>query len=242
MINAIVPELHRHVFGLGIPETIGCREAMWLVNHPEADIQWQRDEPSGIVSTRWERGAVMRYSLQMIPTADYVDMIMTIENLSVVTYHEVFAFNCVSPARAPEFKDPSLTRTYLSRQGQPTPLAHTTRRTSPRPTIDVYATQRHGTALPPFAEAFEATSPESSDGSWMAIVSETGDAYLGVTTPDALFLFHNTALGCIHAAPYFGGLSPGQHATVTSRVYVSTGTLQDFRERAHADRMAGSAQ
>ena len=31
MVNATSPHLGNQVFGLGIPETIGCRERMWLV-------------------------------------------------------------------------------------------------------------------------------------------------------------------------------------------------------------------
>ena len=39
-VRAQVPRLDNQAFALGIPETIGCREAM-LVNFPEAKIEWQ---------------------------------------------------------------------------------------------------------------------------------------------------------------------------------------------------------
>jgi len=48
-VKAKVPGLDNQAFMLGIPETIGCREAM-LVNFPEARIEWQGPDPEGVVS------------------------------------------------------------------------------------------------------------------------------------------------------------------------------------------------
>ncbi len=229
MVNAVVPHLDRQVFGLGIPETIGSREQMWLVNHPEAEIHWQVDPIQGSVSTTWAQQGQIRYGLQHLAAQDYVDLVMTIENQSVTPWHGVFAFNCVSPAKAPGFRDSSLTRTYLSLDEEPVPLANLPRIQGPRPTITVYPTQGH--AEPPFAQAFEATSAIDSDGSWLVVVSEAGDAYMATTTAEASFLFTNTAFGCIHAAPSFGDIAPHDAVTVKSRVYFSKGGLGDFLAR-----------
>ena len=237
MVNAVVPQLDRQVFGLGIPETIGSREQMWLVNHPEAEIHWQVDQTQGRVSTTWTKEGQVRYRLQLIPAEDYVDLVMTIENESVTPWHEVFAFNCVSPAKAPGFRDSSLSRTYLSVEEQPVPLENLPRIQGPRPTVTVYPTQAHVGHLPPFAQAFEATSPVESDGSWLVVVSEAGDAYMATTTSEASCLFNNTAFGCIHAAPSFGDIAPHDEVTVNSRVYFSKGNLGDFLARYEAYRM-----
>jgi len=105
MCNAVVPNLSRQVFGLGIPETIGCRERMWLVNHSDVTIQWHTDSESGVVSTKWSKDELMEYHLNLLPGEDYVDLEIAIKNQSDFTWHDVFAFNCVSPARAPDFED-----------------------------------------------------------------------------------------------------------------------------------------
>lgn len=231
MVNALVPLMDKQIFGLGIPETIGSREQMMLVNHSEATIHWTVDQTQGSVSTTWAREGLIRYELLIIPAEDYVDLVMTVENQTDSTWHGVFAFNCISPARAPAFRDSSLRRTFLSMNQQATSLAALPRVQGPRPTITIYPTQTHAQEMPSFAEAFQATSPIASDGSWVAVVSEPGDAYMATVTADASFLFTNTKFGCIHAAPFFGNIAPQEERTVESRVYFSKGSLQDFLER-----------
>jgi hypothetical protein len=180
----------------------------------------------------------MTYTLRIVPAVDYVDLEMTITNLSDEIWHEVFAFNCVSPARAPAFEDSAMQRTYMQVQGQPQALAHTTRIQGRRPGMGIYAVLQHTDHMPPFAEAFQATSPNQSDGAWMAKIADTGDAYMATTTQDALFLFNNTNLGCIHAAPNFGDIEPADAVTVSSRVYFAKGSLQDFIKRYDADHLS----
>jgi len=238
MVNAVVPGLGRQVFGLGLPETIGCREHMWLVNHPDAEIQWRKDETRGRVSTTWAKEGLIRYTLHLTPTEDYVDVFMAIGNQSESAWHEVFAFNCVSPARAPGFRDTSLIRTYLAVHHQAVSLANLPRITGSNSTIGVYPTEEHIDRLPPFAQAFEATSPVPSDGSWMVVVSAAEDAYMATTTTNASFFFNNTSFGCIHAAPFFGEIEPQGEVTVNSRVFLSKGGLGDFLERYGARRIS----
>ena len=71
-----VPRLDNQAFALGIPETIGCREAM-LVNFPEAKIEWQGPDGEGVVSCSWGPGGRISYSLRLVPAVDYVDVEMT---------------------------------------------------------------------------------------------------------------------------------------------------------------------
>jgi hypothetical protein len=209
---------------------------MWLVNHPDAQVQWTVDEHDGRVSTVWARDGEIRYTLQLIPAADRVDLVMTIRNLSGIGWHGVFAFNCVSPAKAQGYRDPSLERTYMSVDGRATALAGIPRTAGPRAGVTVYPTRRHGERLPPFARAFQATSPVPTDDSWLVVIAENGESHMATTTGDASFLFTNTAFGCIHAAPSFGDLAPGTEATVRSRVYFSQGGLEAFLRRHASDR------
>ena len=228
MINALVPDLNGQIFGLGVPETIGSQEQMMLVNHSNAEIHWETDERTGSVSTTWARKDHLRYVLEIVPSKNYVDLVMTVENQSSSTWHDVFALNCVSPANAPSLRDSLHERTYISVEGEPVPLEKLPKVQGLRPTITVYPTKFHAERLPPFAGAFEATNPVHSDGSWVIVVSEDQESYMATATGDASFLFTNTKFGCIHAAPSFGNLAPGEARTVVSRVYLTRGSLQDF--------------
>jgi hypothetical protein len=55
MVNATSPHLDDQVFGLGVPETIGSREHMWMANHSEVVVKWETDKTTGIVSTMWRQ-------------------------------------------------------------------------------------------------------------------------------------------------------------------------------------------
>jgi hypothetical protein len=71
-VTARVPALGNQAFALGIPETIGCREAM-LVNFPEAKIDWQGPDEHGVVSCSWGPGGRIAYTLRLVPADDYID-------------------------------------------------------------------------------------------------------------------------------------------------------------------------
>jgi hypothetical protein len=45
---------------------------------------------------------------------------------------------------------------------------------------------------------------------------------------EAAFLFDNLDRCCIHAAPSFGDIGPGEASTTVSRFYLARGTLDDF--------------
>ena len=78
-VTARVPNLDNQAFALGIPETIGCREAM-LVNFTEAKVEWQGPDAEGVVSCSWGPGGRISYSLRLIPADDLVDVEMTVRN------------------------------------------------------------------------------------------------------------------------------------------------------------------
>lgn len=237
-VTARVPALDNQVFALGVPETIGCREAM-LVNFPEAKIKWQGPDREGVVSCSWGPGGRISYSLRLIPAVDYVDVEMTIRNHTEFLWHDVFAFNCLNPIQAPVFKDWKLERTYMSAQGQPLPMAQTTRVKGHMPTVGFYLPERIQLGQESvFVRGFGATSPDRTDGSWIATLSEPAGAYMAAAAMNAAFLFDNLDRCCIHAAPGFGDIGPGEASTTVSRLYLAKGTLDIFLKRQEADRPA----
>ena len=89
---ARVHELNRQSFALGIPETIGSSEGM-ILNFPEAEISWQGPDANGVVSHSWLSNGKIFYAVKIIPERDYVDIEMTIKNISGNDWTNVFSFN-----------------------------------------------------------------------------------------------------------------------------------------------------
>jgi creatinine amidohydrolase len=241
-VTARVPGLDNAVFALGIPETIGCREAM-LVNFPEAKIEWQRPNADGAVTCSWGPGGRVSYSLRLTPAADYVDVEMTVRNHTEFLWHDVFAFNCLNPIQAPVFQDWKLERTYMSKQSKPFRMGRTTRVKGHMPTVGFYLPERIKAGQESvFVRGFGATSPDRTDGSWIVTLSEPAGAFMAATAMEAAFLFDNLDRCCLHAAPSFGDIGPGENSTTVSRLYLARGTLDEFLKRQEADRPELSAR
>jgi acetyl esterase/lipase len=235
-VTAKVPDLNGQVFSLTVPETIGCREAM-LLNFPEATVKWAGPDPRGVVSCSWGPGGRIQYSVRIIPANDYVDVEMTVRNHTEFFWHDVFAFNCLNPTGAPDFKDWTLERTYMSSQGKPLCLAQTQRVKGSMPTVGFYLPDRTEPGKESvFVRGFRATSPNRTDGSWIVTLSQPEGSYMAAAVVDAAFLFDNLDRCCIHAAPSFGDIGPGQTKAAVSRFYLARGSLEDFLTRYTADR------
>ncbi|MCZ7639188.1 MAG: hypothetical protein M5U12_25905 [Verrucomicrobia bacterium] len=82
---------------------------------------------------------------------------------------------------------------------------------------------------------FRATSPDRTDGSWIITLSEPSGASLAATADEIAFLFDNVDRCCIHAAPSFGHIGPGEAGTAVSRFYLPRGTIETFRQRFRED-------
>jgi hypothetical protein len=180
-VTARVPALGNQAFALGIPETIGCREAM-LVNFPEAKIDWQGPDEHGVVSCSWGPGGRIAYTLRLVPADDYIDVEMTIRNHTEFLWRDVFAFNCINPIQARTFQDWKLQRTYMSREGKPFRMSETTRVQGHMPTVGFYLPEhvRAGEESV-FVRGFGATSPDRTDGSWIVTLSEPAGSYMAAT-------------------------------------------------------------
>jgi len=173
----------------------------------------------------------------MVPARDYVDVAMTVTNHTEFFWHDVFAFNCLNPVRAPDFNDWTLERTYMSSQGKPLCLARTQRVRGHRPTVGFYLPDRVEAGKESvFVRGFGATSPDRTDGSWIVTLSQPQGAYMAVSVVETTFLFNNLDRCCIHAAAGFGDIGPGQAGATVSRFYLARGSLEDFLKRWEADR------
>ncbi len=234
---AQVPLLGNQTFSLGIPETIGSSEGM-ILNFPEVVIKWNQPEESGAVGYRCVAEGKVDYSVRLVPDVDFVDVTMNIKNISAKQWTNVFSFNCLNPVNAPKFKDWHLERTYMSKNGKPFRMDGTTRiNEGAKPfmrTLQFYLHEDYE-EVSPFVRGFRSTSPDKTDGSYIVTLSEDGDAYMGATSPKALFLFNNLDRCCIHSATTFGDIAPGKETSVRVRLYLARGTLEDFLNRYYSD-------
>ncbi|HUU21502.1 MAG TPA: hypothetical protein VM389_03115 [Phycisphaerae bacterium] len=223
------------VFALGMPETIGCRERM-ILNFPEVKIQWTGPDADGAVASEWTTAGRIKYAVRLVPGSDHVDVEMTITNLSEQLWHDVFAFDCVNPVQAEPFKDWKLARTWMSSHGKPMRMDGTRRVQGRMPTVGFYTHEQTPWGLEsPFVHGFGATSPNRTDGAWIVTLSDPPGSYMAATSPDSLFLFDNLDRCCIHSAPSFGDIGPGESSTTVCRVYFADGGLDDFLKRYQAD-------
>jgi hypothetical protein len=237
---ARVPGLGGQSFSLGIPETIGSRERM-ILNFPEVDgkLAWTGPGADGSIQSEWTTRGVIHYRARLVPGEVWVDIEMTIQNLSGATWHDVFAFNCLNPTGAREFQDWKLERTYMEHEGQPYRMAQTTRVQGHMPTVQFYVHEQ----TPPgqessFVRGFSAISPHRTTGSWIVTLSEDGQSHMAATSLDSLFLFNNLDRCCIHAAPNFGDIGPGERSSTVARLYLAHGGLDEFLARLATDRDA----
>ena len=235
--TAQVPIFGNQRFSLGIPETIGERRGM-ILNFPGVEIHWNPPEESGAVSYRYVAEGNVDYSVRLVPDADFVDVEMRVKNVSEKGWREVFFFNCLNPTAAPAFKDWKLERTYMSKDGEPFRMDGTTRiNEGPQPfmkTLQFYVHEDYD-PVSKFVEGFRSTSPDKTDGSYIMTMSEDGGSYMGATSPKSVFLFDNLDRCCIHSAPTFGDIGPGEEKKVTARLYFGKGSLEDFLKRYYAD-------
>jgi hypothetical protein len=235
-VRARVPAPDHQAFALGIPETIGCREAL-LVNFPEARVWWQGPDAYGAVTCAWGPGGRISYSLRLVPAVDFVDVEMTVRNHTELLWRDVFAFNCLNPIDAPAFKDWKLERTYMSKQGRPFRMSETTRVKGHMPTVGFYLPEYVAAGTESvFVRGFGATSPDRTDGSWIVTLSHPTGSYMAAAAMETAFLFDNLDRCCLHAAPSFGDIGPGEASTVVSRLYLAKGTLEEFQKRLEAER------
>ena len=122
-------------------------------------------------------------------------------------------------------------------------MSESTRVKGHMPTVGFYLSERVAAGTESvFVRGFGATSPDRTDGSWIVTLSEPAGSYMAAAAMEAAFLFDNLDRCCLHAAPSFGDIGPGEASTTVSRLYLAKGTLEDFRRRLEADRVALAAR
>jgi hypothetical protein len=218
-------------FSLGFPEAIGdAAQALW---YGSIQPEWKQAARGRWVSTGRQNG-VLTYSLAITPHDDYVDADITLTNDGKQAWKQGMAFNCFNCGSS-ILRDNECLRHFVRVGGKFRRLVATPRVFGPRPTIQLYAVEGGPPAAQiPFVSNFRCTSPAVAEG-WMAIVSPDGKRLAAAVSRPALFLFQNMEYSCIHSAPGFGPVRPGETKQARTRLYFVTASLEDWHRRMRSE-------
>lgn len=215
-------------FGLGIPESIGdSAQARWFGTlKPE----WKELDDGAWQSIGREPGE-LTYVLTVRPGEETVDIEIALTNESGRTWREGMAFNCFQVGGSPALRDHDCVRHWVRANGRFQRLVEVPRVFGPRATVQLYSVEgaRPGMEIP-FVASFRATPDVALEG-WMAVRAPDDRRMAAVASKPALFLFQNMEYSCIHSAPSFGTLAPGQTGRALTRIYFVEATLEEWRRR-----------
>ena len=217
------------VFDLNIPEEIGdiaqiTSEGSFL------RVDWVEQSPGQWFSTGRLAGECS-YEVTLVLTDDTVDIQILLTNESNRVWQHGTAFNHFSPHDCPSVRDFEVLRHWVRVGDVFQPLSQLPRVFSGRPGVQVFnVLGAPPVSQLPFANAFQATPSFTAEG-WIAIQSRDGSRLVAIVAKPALFLFQNSEFTCIHAAPDFGTLAPGQFAVTQTRIYFVQSTLLEWYTR-----------
>ncbi len=224
-----VPGFEGDVFNLNIPESIGPTDmSRWF------DIikcTWQEQEDGNWMGHGWVEGEI-EYTVDVQISDDYVDFIIRLTNRSEKAWGETQAFNCFSNRYAASVRDHECKRHWVRTEGEFKRLIEVPRVFGPRPALQLYSVEGapEGKDIP-FVEAFHSTPEDVAIEGWIAIQARDGKHMVAVVSKPALYTFQNREYSCIHSAPTFGSLGPGETGTALTRVYFVEATLEDWYSR-----------
>jgi hypothetical protein len=220
------------VFCVNVPECIGDTAQATFLSEFES-IRWAKLAGAWSVTARAQDE--LSYRLLAIPGQDTLDIEIHLTNESDRVWEQSMAFNCFSCYEAPAVRDFELVRHHIGARNPDELLRRLPRRASARSGVQVFGVNG---APPidqiPFAAAFQATAPFVAQD-WLAVSSRDGRRLVAAVSKPALFLFQNCEFACIHSAPGFGRLAPGQSARALTRLYFVEDSLRGWYARMRAE-------
>jgi hypothetical protein len=223
-----VPAFPGEAFRLTLPEAIGdASRAIWT-----GDLaQTWTEHGIGRWKTQAHSDGELEFVLTLTPGYDTVDIDVSVTNKSARLWTHSMAFCCLNCAASPSLADFECARHWVRAGARFRRLVEMPRKYSGRPTIQVYSIQGAPPAMEiPFAAQFDATPDVVPEG-WLAIQSRDGNRLAAVVSNPALFLFQNMEYSCVHCAPSFGALGPGQVGSASTRMYFVQASIHDWYRR-----------
>ena len=224
-----VPGFEGDVFSLNFPENIGASH----------DSRWFRDVVASweeLDSGNWLGGGIvegiLKYSIDVSIHEDHVDFVMKLTNLSSENWKQTMAFNCFNNGSAASVRDHECKRHWVRTKGEFKRLIELPRVFGPRPALQLYSVEGAPPGKDiPFVSRFQSTPDDVAIEGWMAIRTRDDKRMVAVVAKPALYTFQNREYSCIHSAPSFGALKPGETGTAFSRIYFVEASLEEWYER-----------
>jgi len=211
-------------------------QGTWVPNH---NWEWRED---GTFACMGRAAAGVRYTLEMRPGTDLVDIRVTVKNLGTKTLQDLFGGMCVDIRRNVLMYGPTLERAFVSAKGALVPMGHRQVAGSAHGVMSVFFLNGTPAEKRWIPEAWAAygwgMSTIEIDSAVAAVVSTDGGWTVGVWFWPCQMVTGNSRLpwyGCIHSNPSFGTLVPGKSASAVGRIYIAKGGLQEIWTRMEAD-------
>jgi hypothetical protein len=229
VIISDVPAFPGEGFGMGFPEAVGDAAACrWP---PGMKLEW-RPLDGGAWECVGRAEGELSYCLTVTATDDTVDVHQAVTNESPRHWDMSLAFNCFQCGAAPSIRDHECLRHWCGWNGEPRRLIEVPRQFGPRPTIQTYSVEGAPAGRDiPFVANFGSTPEGVTLEGWLAIQSHDGKGLVAVVSKPALFLFQNMEYSCVHSAPGFGALAPGETGTALTRMYFVQSSVADWHAR-----------
>ena len=224
-----VPGFEGDVFSLNFPESIGPTDAArWF---DTIQCRWEKTDDILWKGYGWVEG-VLSYTMQVDIFEDYVEFLNRLRNESQAIWKETLAFNCFNNGSALSVRDHECKRHWVRSGGEFKRLIEIPRKFGPRPALQLYSVEGAPVGKDiPFVNGFRSTPENVAIEGWMAIRSRDDSHMVAVVSKPALLTFQNREYSCIHSAPGFGALKPGQVGSALTRVYFVKATLADWYQR-----------
>jgi hypothetical protein len=224
-----VPGFEGDIFRLNFPESIGPTAAAKWFN--TIQCSWEEIDDAHWEGKGWVEGA-LSYAVKVYMLRDCVDFLITLTNDSYEIWEETLAFNCFNCGSALSVRDHECKRHWVRTGGEFKRLIEIPREFGPRPALQLYSVKGapEGKDIP-FVRNFRSTPENVAVEGWMAIRSRDDRRMVAVVSKPALFTFQNREYSCIHSAPGFGALKPGESGSALTRVYFVEATLEDWYHR-----------
>ena len=227
-----VPVFPGEGFHLGIPESIGdAARSVWF---GAVEPAWEQLDGGAWRQTA-RRDGELSYAITVTPHEDVVELRLSLTNESDREWAQSQAFNCFGCGGAGSVSDHECVRHWCGVGGELKRLIEVPRRFSSRATVQLYSVEGAPPGMEiPFVANFAAT-PEVVLEGWLAIQSRDGTRLVATASKPTLFLFQNMEYSCIHAAPGFGHLKPGETGEATNLIYFVEGSVEGWRRRMMAE-------
>jgi len=224
-----VPGFKNDLFTLNYPEAIGpANKSHWFNT---IKCSWKELATGDWKGTGKVEG-ILEYTIDVKVYEDTVDFYQELTNHSKETWPQTLAFNCFNNGSAVSVRDHECKRHWVRSGGEFRKLIELPRVFGPRPALQLYSVEGAPPGKDiPFVEDFKSTPENLSIEGWMAIRSRDGKRLVATVSKPALFTFQNREYSCIHSAPSFGILKPGESGRAFSRLYFVEAGLEDWYQR-----------